>query len=65
MKLSKLIKQLQKINDKHGDMIVMVRVDDYHVDVEKAEFRKKDTRYDDYDYDRAVIQLGETEGIDY
>ena len=58
MKLSKLIKQLEKIKAEHGDVEVMVDVDEHLVQIEEAKFNKwKDSR--------GIIYLGLTEGIDY
>lgn len=58
MKLSKLIKQLEKIQAEHGNIEVMVDVDEHLVQIEEAKFNKwKDSR--------AIVYLGLTEGIDY
>ena len=59
MKISTLIKQLEKSQAKLGDVEVFVDVDSYHCQV-LGMFSSKSK-----DDNRVVIVLGRTEGIDY
>jgi len=64
MKLAQLIKKLEKMQAKHGNVDVMVDVDSYHCEIDEAD-RYFDKIEDEVKSNRVVIYLGRTEGIDY